>query len=151
MAGAKSGVKTRMLAEQPLALYIHWATLALDLALQDLSKSIPLIRNCLQWVNDNGVIVRDSPKRRAVYSQMATDHDLTSSGPRPLCPTRWIVREASLSGVLNMYPAVLDFVDTLDYDRSEIGPKARGLLDQLSQGNILFSMKITQMVFSLTG
>ncbi|KAJ8871629.1 hypothetical protein PR048_027956 [Dryococelus australis] len=30
--------------------------------------------------------------------------------------------------------AVLDFLDTLAYDRSDIGPNARGLLDQFSQG-----------------
>ncbi|KAJ8884042.1 hypothetical protein PR048_015899 [Dryococelus australis] len=151
MAGAKSGVKSRMLAEQLLPLYIHCAAHALDLALQDSSKSIPLIRNCLQWVNDIGVIVRDSPKQRAVFSQITTDHNLTSSGPRPLCPTHWTVGEASLlSGVLNMYQAVLDFLDTLAYGRSDIGPKTRGLLDQLSQGNALFRFKITQMVFSLT-
>ncbi|KAJ8882869.1 hypothetical protein PR048_014685 [Dryococelus australis] len=104
-------------------------------ALQDSSKSIPLIRNYLQCVNDIGVIVRNSPKRRAVFSKIATGHNLTSSGPPPLCPTRWTVREASLSGILNMYPAVLDFLDTLAYDRSGIGPKARGIPDQLSQGN----------------
>ncbi|KAJ8880086.1 hypothetical protein PR048_020709 [Dryococelus australis] len=40
--------------------------------------------------------------------------------------------------------------DTLAYDHSDIDPKARGLLDQLSQGNVLFGIKITQMVFSLT-
>ncbi|KAJ8897380.1 hypothetical protein PR048_002726 [Dryococelus australis] len=143
MAGAKSGVKSRMLAEQPLALYINCAAHALNLALQDTSKSIPLVRNCLQWVNDTSVIVRDSPKRRAVFSQIATDHKLTSSGTRPLCPTRW-------TGVLNLYPDILDCLDTLVYDRSDIGPKARGLLDQLSQGNVLFGITITQMVFSLT-
>ncbi|KAJ8885371.1 hypothetical protein PR048_011568 [Dryococelus australis] len=122
MACAKSGVKSRMYAEQPLALYIHCAAHALDLALQDSSKSIPLIRNCLQCVNYNGEIVRDSPKRHVEFSQIEIDHNLTNSGPQSLCPTRWTVREASLSG----------------------------LLYQLSQGNVLFGIKITQMVFSLT-
>ncbi|KAJ8872778.1 hypothetical protein PR048_026394 [Dryococelus australis] len=132
MAVAKMGVKSRMLAAQPLALYIHCAAHALNVALQGSFKSFPLIRNCLQWVNDIGVIVRDSPKRRAV------------SGPRPLCPTRWTVREAPLSGVFKLYPAVLDFLDTLAYDRSYNGPKARGFLNRISQGNII------QVVFSST-
>ncbi|KAJ8877741.1 hypothetical protein PR048_022196 [Dryococelus australis] len=61
------------------------------------------------------------------------------------------MREASLSGVLlNSYPAVLDVLDTVVYDCKDNGPKARGLLDQFSQGNVLFDIKITQMVFSLT-
>ncbi|KAJ8876161.1 hypothetical protein PR048_024070 [Dryococelus australis] len=124
-----------MLAEKPLALCIHCAVHALNLALQDSSKSTPLIL---------------APKRRAVISQIATDHSLTSSGPRPLYPTRWTVREASLSGVLNLYTAVLNFLDTLAYDLSDIGRKARGLLDQLLQGNVLFGIRITQIVFSLT-
>ncbi|KAJ8888949.1 hypothetical protein PR048_008443 [Dryococelus australis] len=109
-------------------LYIHCAVHALDLAFVEINS-----------IHSESYVM-DSPKRRAVFSQIATDHSLTSSGPRPLCPTR----------VLILYPAVLDFLDILAYNRSHISPKARGLLDQLSQRNILFSIKITQIVFSPT-
>ncbi|KAJ8889459.1 hypothetical protein PR048_008958 [Dryococelus australis] len=111
------------------------ALLRLDLNLDKLRGNVTMVAPTglvQKWVNDIEVIVRDSTKRRAVFSQIATHHNLTSSGPRPLCPTRWTVQKASLSGVLNMYPAVLDFLDTLAYDLSDIGPKARGKIQTVA-------------------
>lgn len=150
MSGVKSGVKARILAEQPLALYIHCTAHALNLALQDSSKSVQLIRDCLQWVHDVGLMIKDSPKRCATFYQIAKDHDLVGSGPRPLCPTRWTVREASLKGVLDFYSAVIEFLETLSLEKSECSSKARGLLDQLMKGSIFFGIKISHIVFSLT-
>ena len=58
------GYKARITALQPLAIYIHYSNHALNLALQDLAKKIPLIRDCLQWANDVGLILKASEKRK---------------------------------------------------------------------------------------
>ncbi|KAJ8898287.1 hypothetical protein PR048_003647 [Dryococelus australis] len=106
----KMELKSTILAEQPLASYIHSAAHALDLALQDLSKPIPLILNC--------------------FDKQYFHHKSNSSGPRPLCPTHVTMREASLSGVSNLYPAVQNFLHTSAYDRNDIGPKARAVVQK---------------------
>jgi hypothetical protein len=150
MTGIKNGVKSRVLADQPMALFIHCSAHSLNLAVQDSSKRIPLIRDCLQWVNDIGVIVKESPKRSHNFHEIAKAHGIEKTGPRPLCPTRWTIRHTSLSGVINTYPAVLDFLFSLASCNDDIGSKARGLYDQLSKGSIYFGIRLSYLMFSLT-
>ena len=50
----------------------------------------------------------DSPKRSLVFQQCKEEFNLPGTGLRPLCPTRWTVRNVAIHAVLRNYPALLE-------------------------------------------
>ncbi|XP_035714900.1 zinc finger MYM-type protein 1 [Folsomia candida] len=56
MSGKCIGVQSRIQNIEPRALYVHCMNHSLNLALQDTVKSIPFLRETLQYLNDVGVV-----------------------------------------------------------------------------------------------
>lgn len=63
MSGKFIGVQRLMKEVEGRALYVHCLNHCLNLSLQDVTKSVPLIRDVLQWINDVGVLLNRSAKR----------------------------------------------------------------------------------------
>lgn len=63
MSGKYSGVQAKLLSLERRAIFVHCKNHGLNLALQDVVKTIPMIRDTLQWTNDVGVLIHRSPKR----------------------------------------------------------------------------------------
>ncbi|KAK3921773.1 Zinc finger MYM-type protein 1 [Frankliniella fusca] len=149
----------RLKEMQPLALFVHCFNHSLNLALQDTMKGLPAAREALKWVNDVGVIVHRSPKRKHALDQLrATFDEQGGPGPSSICPTRWTVPVRSIEGLLSSYLSVLTFLCDLseqntteiieDGKRVNISTKARGLHDQLEKGGVYFTILALRDVFS---
>ena len=93
--------------------------------MQDLAKKIPVIRDCLQWANDVGLILKASEKRKVMFKKHCKEtKKLNTGSPRPLCPTRWSVRVTSVWGILNTYQETLNILEDIAYSRGDYGSKA---------------------------
>ena len=69
MAGSRSGVSTRIVAENPKALYFHCSSHRLNLALASCSK-IRAVKNMMDVIKKCSDIFHFSPKKLALLKEM---------------------------------------------------------------------------------
>ncbi|KAJ8891232.1 hypothetical protein PR048_010747 [Dryococelus australis] len=70
-------------------------------------------KDCMQWVQEIDNIVKGSPKTKK-FADLAADLDVKEThDPKPLCPTRWTVRVKSITNVINSYPVIPQFLQSL--------------------------------------
>ena len=84
MSGRLSGVQARISADYPKALYIHCFCHSLNLAVQDVSRNIELIRNTLDTVFELSKLIRYSSKRKALLEKTRHDFETHGLSLRPL-------------------------------------------------------------------
>lgn len=106
------------------------------------------VRDCLQLVNDIGVLIRDSPKRLARFAAIAASNDASCSAPRPLCPTRWSVRIGAINGILQSYQVLLEQLFELSQSTEDVTARATGLHDKLEKSQTLLALYICQEIFT---
>lgn len=69
---------------------------------------------------------RNSPKQLAWFQEFQSED---ASSLRPLCPTRWTVKAASLQSVASNYSALIQFLEELSSENTgDANDKANGLL-----------------------
>lgn len=67
---------------------------------------------------------------------------------RPLCPTRWTMKTASLQSIASNYSALMGFLEDLCLnDKGDAGGKANGLLLLLHKFSTFFSLKLMLKFF----
>ena len=89
MRGEKGGLKTKILNQNPKALFVHCYGHALNLAVQDIIKSVKLIRDMLDTTYELTKLIKKSPKREALLEKLKKEvGDSSGGGVRTLCPTR---------------------------------------------------------------
>ena len=88
MQGERTGLKTRILHTNPLALFIHCYGHTLNLAVQDTVKSCKLVKDVLDTTYELTKLVKKSPKREALLEKIKQELQATSGGVRTLCQTR---------------------------------------------------------------
>jgi len=124
MSGQFKGVQAQMLKLQPKAIFVHCLNHSLNLALQETISRHP-------YVNELGTIVTGSPKRKAMFEELMRKENDRLLKPRPLCPTRWTVREKSILGVLHGYNKLMALLEELAGANENVSTKASGLLHQM--------------------
>lgn len=65
---------------------------------------------------------------------------------KPLCPTRWLIRDKAIHGVLNQYSAVLTSLEEMASAPSDTGARANGLLDRFQQGKTVLGLMLAAEV-----
>ncbi len=60
----------------------------------------------------------------------------------------WTVRHSPIEGVLNNYKALVSCLHEVQEGRDEYAAKARGLLTQMESFELLFSLKLSYVVFA---
>ena len=125
MKGAKSGVTTQLLKDEPRALYLHCYGHALNLAVGDTVKKCKLLKDTLDTTFEVSKLVKFSPKKDVQFEKLKADLAPNSPGFRVLCPTRWTVRAASLKSVLDNYMVLQELWDLSKDDASDPSVKAR--------------------------
>ena len=70
------------------------------LCLQDCAKQCACIRDALRLGNELCTLIRASPKRLALFRHLRDQLSPGSPGLKPICPTRWTVRTASIDAIL---------------------------------------------------
>lgn len=113
---------------------MHCLAHCLNLCLQDSARKCETVRNALDLVIEICKLIKYSPKRSLVFQRCKEDLSIPGTGLRPLCPTRWTVRNIALEAILRNYPALLEAFEQISkqsYD--EYGRRVDGVLTHLSQ------------------
>lgn len=88
MRGEKTGLKTRILEKNSRAIYVHCNGHALNLAIQDTTKSLPFMRDLIDHTYEITKLVKKSPKRETLLQAIKEEVRSSGAGVRTLCPTR---------------------------------------------------------------
>ena len=75
MQGVRSGVATRLRAEEPAAIPVHCLAHSLNLCLQDAGRKITLIRDSVDVVKEIVKLVNFSSKRKSLFSSKVAQLD----------------------------------------------------------------------------
>jgi len=150
MSGRFQGVQVKIGQKQPLALYIHCSNHCLNLALQDCGKKVPLVRNTLQFVNEVGVLIRNSAKRLGQFRHFAPLLDVVCSALCPLCPTRWTVRVKAITDVIDSYPVLLRTLEEIASSTADAVVSVRGFLMNFEKREVVIGLLICFEVFAPT-
>ena len=146
MSGVKSGLQARVLEQEPRAQYVHCTAHLMNLIVQDVAQSIPACRNFMSIIRDLITLIRNSPKRLAWFKEF---QGTEAPQLRPLCPTRWTVKAASLQSIAANYSALMDFLEDMSTnEKGDAGGKASGLLVHLQKFGTFFSLRLMLAFFS---
>ena len=108
MKGIRSGVAARIRNDVPQALPVHCLAHCLNVCLQDAGKQINLLRDAIQLTREIVELINCSPKRRHLFTEyLLAKSDKPSGGLKPLCPTRWTVRAATMEAVIMQYSMIM--------------------------------------------
>ena len=103
MKGVRNGVSSRILAEQPKALYTHCYWHSLNLACQDMVREVKCVRDAIDTTFELSKLLKYSAKRTAEYKRLKQEIAPEELGFRTMCPTRWTVRAASLKCFVQLF------------------------------------------------
>lgn len=112
--GKHSGVAVRLQEEEPRITTTHCYMHCINLAVQDMVKHVPKLRNFLTTVTDLISFLRDSPKRVAIVKTVAEALGCPQTHIRPLCPTRFTVKQKALSNIKEQLQAVKEALITIE-------------------------------------
>ena len=137
MSGVRNGVQAIFKCEEPRALYVHCLAHTLNLCVQDISKVCTLIRNTMDFIHDLIQLIKFSPKRSTMFDTLRKDVALNSGESSPslriLCPTRWTVRNSSITSILKNYRILMVTLEEIQVGHDEYAAKASGLLNKMEQ------------------
>ena len=99
---------------------MHCGAHCVNLITQAGCSASPLIRDSLSWVHQLGVLYQSnvfikpflhqlmsqSGKFKSMFESIATSKDTNLTTLKPLCPTRWTVRNTAIRAVLGQYEQV---------------------------------------------
>ena len=100
MSGIRNGVAKHISDIDPRAVFTHCYGHALNVAVSGTVKQSKILTSSLETVNKISKLIKNSPKRDAIFQKLKQDLTPETVGIRILCPTRWTVRAASLQSVL---------------------------------------------------
>lgn len=154
MAGRVTGLQKRISDENPKALYFHCSGHQLNLAVQDACHKNVIASQAMTILNSVIDFIRDSPKRLSRFKEIVS----TNSNPncsqmshiKPLSDTRWVLRLDSLNCFLDQYPSILDFLEDVRNDTTQLGHvRARALshLQNLEKFSTYFALRVLQQLF----
>ena len=151
MSGALNGVASRIQSDQPNALYVHCAVHCLILCLQDSGRSCACVRDALGLATEISNVIRASPKRLAQFRHLRDQLSPGSPSLKPLCATRWTVRNGSLDAILKNYNVICEELSQIAAEsHSESSTKASGLLAIMDKFQTYYGLKLAFLIFGAT-
>lgn len=156
MSGIRGGVATQILAEEKRATYSHCYGHALNLAIAGCMKQSKLCCETLETAFEITKLVKFSPKRDSEFkklSQEDDDENWGGGGIRKFCPTRWTVRGASISSIIENYN-ILKQLWVICLHHSNLQPDIKGRIigvqTQMSHFKFLFGLKLCERILVIT-
>lgn len=150
MSGRRSGVATQILQEEPRALYLHCMAHCLNLAVQDSCRTIKIMSDSFDTVLELSKIFKYSAKKKAMLLKLKSELSPESPGLRPLCPTRWTVRAASMKSVIENYHVIISVLEEIIEEyrgNTEATSSARGVLATIEKFAFLFGIVVAEKFF----
>ncbi|XP_078494173.1 zinc finger MYM-type protein 1-like [Ciona intestinalis] len=152
MSGKITGLQKRISDDNCKALYFHCTGHQLNLICQDACAANPLVGQAMGHINKIINYIKESPKRWAAFQCVVFEGSLPNTKKiRPLCPTRWVMRLASIDAVLENYENLLDFFHSASEDTSfpaATRSTALSFLDSLQLFKTYFLLRVLQRLFS---
>lgn len=155
MSGRLTGVGARISAEYPAAMYIHCNNHCLQLCVQDAGSESRCVQEGLNLCTTIYNLIKLSPKRLGVFETIQKHqpaHNQSNASIKPLCSTRWTVRAAAISSIIDNYDALQETLDQIinENKRDDIAAKAGGILAQMETFHTLFGLHYAKLIFSAT-
>ena len=140
-----SGVAKRIHYINPKALSMHCTNHSLNLILQEAASKCNIVRGAFSLVHDIHEIINNSPKQLAIFNTISAASNVTPTGLKPLCPTRWTARTSAIKSLLDNYEAVYDTLDEIIRmgGNTEACKKAPGLQALMTQFSVFLGLKVS--------
>lgn len=148
MSGKRSGVATKVLQEEPKAIYTHCYGHSLNLACGDAVKQCKVMRDSLDTTHEITKLIKKSPRRDALLQKLKTELAPDTPSLRALCPTRWTVRADALKSILNNYEVLQElWEESLDIVK-ETDMKARinGVASQMQKFDFFYGVSLGDLI-----
>ena len=87
MQGHRKGVATQIKKECPSALAVHCFAHSLNLCLQDTGRKLVFLQDALEIVREIAKLIKFSPKRASLFSQVLAQPENSGVTIKPLCLT----------------------------------------------------------------
>ncbi len=146
MAGKYSGAQAVVREQQPFALYVHCGAHCVNLITQAGCSVSPMIRDCLSWVHQLGIIFNQSGKFKRMFENIVTSENEPITTLKPLCPTRWTVRNSAIIAVLGQYERVLVSLEEMAKSASRTASTASGLFEHFSKSKTVLGLTLASAV-----
>ena len=148
MEGHLTGVQTRVRGIQPKAIFTY-----------------DIFANAIEFAHALGNFCKDSAKRKLrfqntptnaeLFDELVVDDDETQTTNRqgatirPLCPTRWVMRQASLDSNLCNYERIITFLDEVPKHSNDakVRAKAASLLSKVEEFQTFFDLRGLHQLF----
>ena len=155
MSGRLSGVQAKISADYPKAIYIHCLCHSPNLAVQDSSRNVLLIRKTLDTVQELSNLIHYSPKRKCLLDKVKQDFDAEMPTLKPLCPTRWTVKAKSFESLFLNYEALLETMHVImtgcdGVTNFEVRSKALGIHSSLQTFDLLCGVMLGEKFYAIT-
>ena len=175
MSGIQFGVFTRICEVQQLAEYHHCRAHALNSVKSYPCKSVDMVRNFFDDVNQLTWFLDGSPKRCAILKRYLpdskqvdylvgdTDQDVSKSNKNickafsksqlsKLCETRWSARIDTLSLIIAKYKPLISFLEDVQNESTvtDAKTKTRAFIHILERNNLVVSFIVAHHVLSFT-
>ena len=149
ISGPFTGVRSRILEDNPQSIYIHCHAHQLNLALVDCCRSLPHASNFFASLESLYVFMSSS----VPHSLLLNKQEMKIKELRlvKLSDTRWSCRDTSIKAVKAIFAAILATLDEISDTTGTRVIEARGLLHQVQSFSFLLSLIIFDKIFSITG
>ena len=114
MSGEVGGVQAKIKEISPLAIYTHCYSHCLNLSIAA-SCQVQEVRNLISLINESYLFLSNSPKRQRLFELTVSEFlPYASANKLPgLCKTRWVERHTCFEVFLEMYEALVTFLDAI--------------------------------------
>ena len=125
MKGHLTGVQTRVRGIQPMAIFCYCSGHMLNEDLKGVADKVDVFSTVIEFAHALGNFCKDSAKRKLRFQNtpinaelfdelVAEDYETQTTSRRsatirPLCPTRWVMRQATLDSTLCNYERIVPF------------------------------------------
>ena len=152
MAGAKTGVATRLCAVEPRAVFTHCYGHSLNLACCDAIKRCKLMQDAMDTTNEVTKLIKRSPAREAIFKRLREQMDVHGPGIRVICPTRWTIRAEALKSIIDNYKVLIELWDESLGCVKDTQLKARiqGVAAQMIKFDYLFGISLGLLILRHT-
>ena len=151
MRGNISGVQARIKESNKTAVYVYCMGHQLNLVVQECIINTVEGENALEILNKVSKFVTASPKRLESFCafQLSMSENQDHLNLRSLCPTRWVLRKASLDAFLSNYEKLWDWLCDMSNSTDEhakLKSQAQSYLLSLERYEVYFYLKIMEVL-----
>ena len=102
----------------------------------------------LEMVREIANLIKFSPKRASLFSQVLAQPENSGVTIKPLCLTRWTARHVAIEAVLKDYEILMETMEEINFTtHDEYGMKAGGILASMQKFQTYFGLQLAYTLF----